>query len=112
MKLLLIAMELQSDRTTNYNHQLGVQLPLCSQFLLCRTIHIHGRYDNEDDQDNNNNNDGDDDDDDDDGDDDDDDAGGNDLNEEMLQLDDNGSYYSFPGSFSVHTEIVPGPRRM
>ena len=44
MKLLLIALELQTDRAVDYNHQLGVQLPLCSQFLLCRTIHIHGSF--------------------------------------------------------------------
>jgi hypothetical protein len=43
MKLLLIALNLETDRTDDYAEQLAVNLPLASQFLLCRTIHIEDR---------------------------------------------------------------------
>jgi hypothetical protein len=48
MKLLLIALELENDRTKDYGHELGIHLPLSSQFLLCRTIHIHKDDDDDD----------------------------------------------------------------
>ena len=43
LKLLLIALHLETDRTRDYAEQLAVNLPLASQFLLCRTIHIKDR---------------------------------------------------------------------
>ena len=57
MRLLLIALNLEKDREKDYKDQLSLDFPLCTQFLLCRTIHIHSREIDED---------GDDDDDDDD----------------------------------------------
>ena len=54
MKLLLIALNLETDRTEDNDEELAVNRPLTSHFLLCRTIHIEdrgGRCDNNDDDD-------------------------------------------------------------
>ena len=54
MKLLLMALNLETDRTEDYDEQLAANRPLTSQFLLCRTIHIEdrgGRRDDDDDDD-------------------------------------------------------------
>jgi hypothetical protein len=53
MKLLLIALCLETDLTKDYEDQISANLPHCSQFLLCRTIHIDKRDDGEDDDDDN-----------------------------------------------------------
>jgi hypothetical protein len=57
MKLLLLYLDLTTEKTKDYGYQLGADLPLCSQFLLCRAIHIHSRDgdegDDEEDDDNN-----------------------------------------------------------
>jgi hypothetical protein len=50
-KLLLIALNLETDCTEDYDEQLAANLPLTSQFLLCRTIHIEDRGGSRDDND-------------------------------------------------------------
>ena len=59
MKLLLLYLDLTTEKTKAYGYQLGADLPLCSQFLLCRAVHIHSRDgdegDDEEDGENNTN---------------------------------------------------------
>ena len=53
MKLLLIALNLETDRTEDNDEELAANRPLTSPFF-CRTIHIDdrgGRHDDDDDDD-------------------------------------------------------------
>jgi hypothetical protein len=51
MRLLLIALNLETDREKDYKDNLSPNLPLCKQFLLCRTIHINSRERDEEEDD-------------------------------------------------------------
>ena len=57
MKLLRIALNLETHRTKDYAEQLATNLLLTSPFSLCQTIHIVDRnwYDDDDDDDDDDN---------------------------------------------------------